>query len=112
MSGVDLMDQKPKYYSIDRKTQKWTIKLCFHVLNIAFYNVFVRHKKFGNSKQTYLQYFIAIMKKLRNINPNDNSFLSNSVIVENPIPVDSKNIIHYAIKLPHRLKCRYCSTTA
>lgn len=45
MGGVDLMDQMTKYYSIGKKTQKWTTKMVFHLLNISFYNTYVLYKK-------------------------------------------------------------------
>ena len=45
MGGADLLDQMTKYYSIDRKSQKWTTKITFHLLNIAFYNSYILYKK-------------------------------------------------------------------
>jgi hypothetical protein len=49
MDYVNLMYQMIKYYFTNRKSQKWTTKLCFHVLNITFYNTFVLYKKFKNT---------------------------------------------------------------
>jgi hypothetical protein len=40
------------------------------------------------------------MKKLSNNSLPDSSFLSNIVVVENQISVDSKTIVHFTIRLP------------
>jgi hypothetical protein len=99
------------YCFINRKSQKWTTKLCFHVLNITSYNTFVLYKKFKNIAQTYLQYLMAIMKKLSNNSLPDSLFLSNIVVVENLISIDLKTIVHFPIRLPRISKCQYCSTS-
>jgi hypothetical protein len=66
MGGIDLLGQMTKYYAIDKKSQKWTIKLCFHILNIVFYNSFVLYKKYGDDSCTYLDYLCGIMLELTN----------------------------------------------
>jgi hypothetical protein len=106
MGGVDLMDQMTKYYSIDKKSQKWTTKLVFHLFNIAFYNTFVLYKKTVASPKTYLQYLIYIIDFLvkeglsANLEDSQAYFEAPSMIRE--------KIKHFPIQICIKKRCKMC----
>lgn len=120
MGGVDLMDQMTKYYAISRKSRKWTSKLCFHILNIAFYNSYVMYKKFGTNinKKSYLKYLTTMIYKLSNPNQplvssnephevinTENSVLFSQITMSTPTP-----ITHFPIKITKRRRCYSCKS--
>lgn len=45
MGGVDRSDQLGKFYSFSRKTNKWWLKLFFHIINLAVTNAYILYLK-------------------------------------------------------------------
>jgi len=45
MGGVDRSDQIAKYYTFTRKTNKWWLKLFFHMVNLAVTNSYILYRK-------------------------------------------------------------------
>ena len=41
MGGVDLSDQLKKYYSYDRKSKRWWLRLFYHLLDLCVVNVYI-----------------------------------------------------------------------
>lgn len=65
MAGVDRADQYLSYYSILRKTVKWSKKLFFYLLNCALFNSFVVYKSLqSDNKVKYKVYLRKIAKHL------------------------------------------------
>ena len=57
MHGVDSLDQQIGYYMCARKSQKWTTKFCFYLIQIALYNAYVLYR---TSKENF---FKEVLKK-------------------------------------------------
>ena len=49
MGGVDHFDQMIKYYEFIQKSQKWTRKMIFYLIQMAIHNSFVLYKKYSSS---------------------------------------------------------------
>ncbi len=45
MGGVDIVNQALSYYTILRKTSRWTLKLSMHLIQIIIFNAYVLHKE-------------------------------------------------------------------
>ena len=56
MSGVDLLDQKIKYYAIDRKAKRNWIRIFPHFLNISMINSFICYKHLCRSNISIEEY--------------------------------------------------------
>lgn len=117
MGGVDLMDQMTKYYGISRRSKKWTTKLCFHLLNIAFHNSYVLYKKYSSSsqKKSYLKFLTKIMCALSGQKYEECEEVANntndSPLIHKEFDVQKSELplLHYPIEISKRLRCRYCS---
>ena len=107
MGSVNLMDQILSYYSIDKKSQKWTTKLVFHLLNIVIHNSYILYKKNTFLSKSYLQYLIIIMENL------SKEFNSSNIAENINIQGTNENLLrnklnHYPIKLEKKQKCARC----
>ena len=107
MGGVDLMDQILSYYSIDKKSQKWTIKLVFHLLSIVVHNSYILYKKNTLLSKSYLQYLIIIMENLSR-GFNSSNIAENINIQGTNENLSSNKLDHYPIKLEKKQKCARC----
>ena len=56
MGGVDLSDQKIKYYAIDRKAKRNWIRIFLHFLNLSLINSFVCYKHLSRSNISTVEY--------------------------------------------------------
>ena len=61
MGGVDKFDQMIKYYSMKRKTNRWTQRFTIHILEIIMHNSFVLYSKYFVGKK--LSHYDFIKKK-------------------------------------------------
>jgi hypothetical protein len=60
MNGVDRADQYLSYYSLLRKTVKWTKRVALYLVNCALYNSFRIHKIRNPAKQ--LKYKLSFLQ--------------------------------------------------
>ena len=58
MKGVDRADQYLSYYTILRKTLKWSTKVTFWMINCALFNSFEVYKKLNITKQIKYKDFL------------------------------------------------------
>ena len=72
MGGVDHFDQMVKYYQFITKSQKWTRKVIFYLLQMAMHNAFVLYKKFSQveKKLDYMGFQTTIYKSLLEFDEN------------------------------------------
>lgn len=123
--GVDLMNQMVKYYEVEKRSKKWTTRLCIHVLNVAFYNSYCLYKNFCRTKpNAYLQYLIDITRGLQAENhgapaqetaPTQPAQIVTDVDNQDKAATsrpkkspDSKKIIHFPVIMDKRKRCAYC----
>ena len=75
MQGVDLFDQLMGYYTMCRKTRKWTTKLLFYLLQLGIQNAYILYSKFTtdekSNKLTHRQFLTEVARALINFNPDD-----------------------------------------
>ena len=57
--GVDLSDQKIKYYTIDRKSKRNWVRIFFHFLGMSLVNSFIYYKHLSNSNISTVEYTVA-----------------------------------------------------
>lgn len=58
MKGVDRADQYLSYYSILRKTKKWTKRMAMYLINCALFNSFVVYNSVHSAKKKKYQNFL------------------------------------------------------
>jgi len=51
MKGIDGADQYLDFYSVLRKTVKWSKNLVLHLLNCALFNVFFMYRTLNTKKK-------------------------------------------------------------
>lgn len=129
MGGVDLMDQMTTYYSMNKKTQKWTTKITFHLLNIAIHNSYILQRKYSNKDRNYLGYLLTLISyisgKYTKPNPGPNAYLLKNYdeICDLYQKKDDFNDLfgsyensnqngHYTRKMEKRLQCHYCKLSS
>ena len=72
MNGVDIFDQSIKYYSLQRKTNRWTFKLSTYFLDLLIYNSYILYKTIcSTNAKTRLDYNIECIKWFSNWNETD-----------------------------------------
>ena len=64
MGGVDLSDQKIKYYAIDRKSKRNWIRIFLHFLNLSLINSFVCYKHLSRSNISTVEYISSVSTAL------------------------------------------------
>jgi hypothetical protein len=64
MSGVDICDQNVGYYSMRRKTMKWSKKLAFYFLNVARYQSYLLQKIKAEKPLSQLQFTSKLVHQL------------------------------------------------
>jgi len=64
MGGVDLSDQKIRYYTIDRKSNRNWMRIFFHFLGISIVNSFIYYKDLSNSNISTVEYISCISTAL------------------------------------------------
>lgn len=129
MKGVDRADQYLSYYSIIRRTKKWTKRAVMYLLNCALFNSYKVYKALNATKRlSYKQFLLNVAKYwiMTEISETDASFeeprpstsqLQRHVLKKDPpgrLSMDMKK--HKAIKIvtggkkkhPQR-QCRVCS---
>ncbi len=105
MGGVDIVDQALSYYSILRKTNRWTFKFSLHIIQVIVFNSYVLHKeKITDSKKimTHMDYnFKAIEwfigwedSTLNDFSANDTNNINTSN-TDNQLGVRSNNSENY-----------------
>jgi len=57
MKGVDRADQYPSYYSVLRKTVKWSKKVVLYLLNCALFNAFFLYRTLNTNKKVKYKNF-------------------------------------------------------
>jgi len=62
MKGVDRADQYLSYYSILRKTVKWTKRLAMYMMNCAFFNAYVVYNSTKTQKIRYKKFLHDIAR--------------------------------------------------
>ena len=62
--GVDLSDQKIKYYTIDRKSKRNWVRIFFHFLGMSLVNSFIYYKHLSNSNISTVEYMSSISTAL------------------------------------------------
>jgi hypothetical protein len=63
MKGVDRADQYLAYYSLLRKTVKWTKKAAVWLINCALFNSFLVYKNLNpGSKLKYKEFLVQVAK--------------------------------------------------
>jgi hypothetical protein len=63
MKGVDRADQYLAYYSLLRKTVKWTKKVALWLINCALFNSFLVYKNVNpESKLKYKEFLVQVAK--------------------------------------------------
>ena len=60
MKGVDRADQYLSYYSILRKTTKWTKRVAMYLVNCALFNSFVVYNSHAPKKIKYKNFLYAV----------------------------------------------------
>ena len=122
MGGVDLSDQKIKYYAIDRKAKRNWIRIFLHFLNLSLINSFICYKHLSRSNISTVEYISSVstaligdyssrkrpgrplaitnQKKMR-IESN----ISDTVSSETP-----QLLAHMPEVISTRRRCAYCST--
>ena len=85
IKGVDHFNQMIQYYHFTRRSQKWTKKMTFYLLEMAIFNAFALHKKFtpDDKKLSLLQFHKLIIDALIDFAPEQ-------------WPLQNDNIIHAA----------------
>jgi hypothetical protein len=56
MAGVDRLDQMLSYYTNERRTKKWYLKVFFHLLEVSLWNAFLMKKKYLKLGGTFLEF--------------------------------------------------------
>ena len=64
MGGVDLSDQKIKYYAIDRKSKRNWIRIFLHFLNASWINSFTYYKNLSRSNISTVEYISSVSTAL------------------------------------------------
>jgi hypothetical protein len=64
MGGVDLSDQKIKYYAIDRKLKRNWMRIFFHSLSMSLVNSFIYYKSLTHSNINTVEYISSISTAL------------------------------------------------
>ena len=64
MGGVDLSDQKIKYYAIDRKSKRNWIRIFLHFLNASWINSFAYYKNLSRSNISTVEYISSVSTAL------------------------------------------------
>jgi hypothetical protein len=63
MKGVDRADQYLTYYSLPRKTVKWTEKVALWLINCALFNSLLVYKNLNlGSKLKYKEFLVQVAK--------------------------------------------------
>jgi hypothetical protein len=63
MKGADRADQYLAYYSLLRKTVKWTKKVALWLINCALFNSFLVYKSLNpDSKLKYKEFMVQVAK--------------------------------------------------
>jgi hypothetical protein len=63
MKGADRADQYVAYYSLLRKTVKWTKKVALWLINCALFNSFLFYKNLNSgSKSKYKEFLVQLAK--------------------------------------------------
>lgn len=125
MGGVDLIGRLISYYRISIRTNKWSLRVISHFLDMATCNswiLFIRHcKKSEIPKKDRLQLidfklFIAeslIKKEISNHQDEEESVVCQTQKVQKVVPLPVNDARYYRIrhfpehvKLPNQMKCR------
>jgi hypothetical protein len=64
MGGVDLSDQKIKYYTIDRKSKRNWMRIFLHFLGMSMVNSFIYYKDLSDSNISTVKYISCISTAL------------------------------------------------
>jgi len=64
MGGVDLCDQRIKYYTIDRKSKRNWIRIFFHFLGMSLINSFIYYKSLSSDNISTVEYISSISTAL------------------------------------------------
>lgn len=118
MKGVDQFDQYLSYYSLLRKTLKWTKKVALWLINSGLINSFIIYKKVNKSSNIkFKDYLIDVAKIL--ISENKNESLSYIQDEQSKRPLrsphndpsyrtDGNMRNHEIIKIDGRRRCKVC----
>lgn len=96
MNGVDRADQYLSYYSIYRKTRKWTKKVVFFLFNCAMFNSYCVYGKLNPTKRTNFKAYLLDLAKCW-LTPEEDSTESvpSAIIIEStesPASTSSRSI--------------------
>jgi Transposase IS4 len=102
MGGVDKFDQMIKYYSMKRKTNRWTQRFSIHILELLMHNSYLMYENyFTGKKLTHYEFFEKIIKYLLLQGGFDDRF---------GLETENQSRLHLPIKSEKESNCRFCYT--
>ena len=113
MGGVDLADQKIKYYSSTRKTKKWVVKLFFWLNDLRLLVLFVLFVKNTDSKMKFIDHkrlALAMFVKIGKGGVSNSKKIPNSQVIYLGSCVFIDNCTHQLVKTNSRIYCAQCSS--
>ena len=123
MGGVDLSDQKIKYYTIDRKSKRNWMRIFFHFLGTSIVNSFIYYKDLcGSSNISTVNYISCISTALignycgrkRIGRPSARNSQKRIRIEESSSDLEDSEKVRLSAHLPDVIptyrRCAYCST--
>lgn len=108
MCGIDKQDQMLSYYSFERKTVRWDLKMGCHIFHMMILNAFLMYKQHCGNKEgsidTFYDFHVSIIKEL----------LKSLNTTTTKIPTFTPNTLHIPSKTTNekgqkiRRKCKVC----
>ncbi len=136
MNGVDVLDQKINYYSLQRKSNRWTYKFSMYLIDLLMFNSYVLYKENSPKNEKLLSFLEYRLKAIEwfcswtqnnsesisveyntttDSNAQDKNYIGTEHKSETDIDYSHNNISdnskHFPITRNKRTTCFYCYKT-